>query len=207
MVQPLRVLVTGAARAIGLATVRTLADRGHSVIATARDMSTLDALSGVEAHLLDVTSEASIAGCLAEVGPLDAIVNNAAMAGGGPLEGYPLDRFRQMFETNALGALRLIQAVLPAWRVRGSGVIINVSSVNGQVSSPPGGRIQRLEVRAGSDHGVSSLRSRSLWHPQRDHSAGLHRPRDEAERAPCGAARLSGPLGAVDRNGCQDDRT
>ena len=54
------------------------------------------------------------------------------------MEGYPLDRFRQMFETNTLGALRVIQAVLPAWRKRGSGVIVNVSSVNGRVSSPLG---------------------------------------------------------------------
>ena len=128
-----RVLVTGAARAIGLATVQTLVNRGHSVIATARDISPLASLDGVEAHVLDVTSDASVAQCLAGVGPLDAIVNNAAMAGGGPLDGYPLERFRQMFETNALGALRLIQAVLPAWRERSSGVIVNVSSVNGQV--------------------------------------------------------------------------
>src|SRR4029078_860395 len=45
---------------------------------------------------------------------------------------------RQMFETNTLGALRVIQAVLPAWRKRGSGVIVNVSSGNGRVSSPLG---------------------------------------------------------------------
>ena len=52
------------------------------------------------------------------------------------MEGYPLDRIRQMFETNTLGALRIIQAVLPGWRQRGSGVIVNVSSVGGRVSAP-----------------------------------------------------------------------
>ena len=79
----MRVLVTGAARAIGLATAQTLAARGHSVVATARDISTLQGLAGVEAHVLDVTSDDSVTQCLAAVGPLDAIVNNAALAGAG----------------------------------------------------------------------------------------------------------------------------
>jgi len=134
MSKALRVLITGAARGIGLATAQLLSNRGHSVVAT--DVSALSASEGIQAHVLDVTSDDSVARCLEEVGPLDAIVNNAGISGGGPVEGYPLDRMRQMFETNTLGALRIIQAVLPAWRKRGSGIIVNVSSVNGRVSSP-----------------------------------------------------------------------
>src|SRR3954471_16505402 len=135
MSKALRVLITGAARGIGMATAQLLANRGHWVVAT--DISALSGLEGIRAHVLDVTSDDSVARCLKEVGPLDAIVNNAGITtGGGPVEGYPLDRFRQMFETNTLGALRVIQAVLPAWRKRGWGVIVNVSSVNGRVSSP-----------------------------------------------------------------------
>src|SRR5215217_4282714 len=135
MSKTLKILITGAARGIGMATAQVLANRGHSVVAT--DISALSGLEGIQAHVLDVTSDDSVARCLEEVGPLDAIVNNAGItSGGGPVEGYPLDRFRQMFETNTLGALRIIQAVLPAWRQRGSGVIVNVSSVGGRVSAP-----------------------------------------------------------------------
>ena len=137
MAKALRILITGAARGIGRSTAQVLASRGHSVVAT--DISPLTASEGIQAHVLDVTSDDSVARCLREVGPLDAIVNNAGItSGGGPVEGYPLDRIRQMFETNTLGPLRIIQAVLPAWRERGSGVIVNVSSINGRVASPLG---------------------------------------------------------------------
>jgi NAD(P)-dependent dehydrogenase (short-subunit alcohol dehydrogenase family) len=134
MSQALRVLITGAAGGIGMATAQLLANRGHWVVAT--DVSAPSGLEGIQAHVLDVTSDDSVARCLEEVGPLDAIVNNAAIFGQGPVESYPVDRIRQMFETNTLGALRIIQAVLPGWRQRGSGVIVNVSSVGGRVSAP-----------------------------------------------------------------------
>jgi len=134
MSKALRVLITGAAGAIGMATAQELAGRGHSVVAT--DVSAFSGLERIQTHVLDVTSDDSVARCLKEVGPLDAVVNSAGISGGGPVEDYPLDRIRQMFETNTLGALRIIQAVLPAWRQRGSGVIVNVSSINGRISAP-----------------------------------------------------------------------
>src|SRR5438105_3898810 len=75
----LRILITGAARGIGMATTQVLANRGHSVVAT--DVSALNGLEGIQAHVLDVTSDDSVARCLEEVGPLDAIVNNAGIPG------------------------------------------------------------------------------------------------------------------------------
>jgi NAD(P)-dependent dehydrogenase (short-subunit alcohol dehydrogenase family) len=83
-----------------------------------------------------VTDEGSIRAALERTGELDAIVNNAALHGKGPLETFPLDRIRAMFETNALGALAVLQQVLPAWRDRGHGVVVNISSVEGRVGAP-----------------------------------------------------------------------
>jgi len=132
----MRILITGAARAIGRATADELVARGHHVIATARNPELLSDFAGAAVLPLDVTDDASVTTCLAGAGPLDAIVNNAALDGSGPLEGYPVEQLRRVFETNTIGAFRMIQGVLPAWRERGSGVIVNVSSVQGRVSTP-----------------------------------------------------------------------
>ncbi len=132
----MRILVTGAGRAIGRATVVELAARGHDVVATARNPELLGDLEGVRVHALDVTSDASVAECIAAVGELDAIVNNAAIVGTGPLDDYPLDQMQRVLDTNAVGPLRMVQAVAPGWRARGTGVIVNVSSVQGRVATP-----------------------------------------------------------------------
>ena len=132
----MRILVTGAARAIGRATAVECARRGHEVVATARDPRLLDDLDGAKHLALDVTDTASIRSALDAAGELDAVVNNAALSGAGPMEDFPLDRLRSIIDTNTYGPLRLAQALLPAWRERGSGVLVNVSSVQGRVSSP-----------------------------------------------------------------------
>ena len=133
----MRILITGAARAIGRATAEELIARGHDVVATARDPQLLADLEGGRVHALDVTDDASVAACLDAAGELDAVVNNAAIIGSGPLEDYPIDQFRKVVETNVFGALRMIQGVVPGWRERGTqGVIVNVSSVQGRVATP-----------------------------------------------------------------------
>jgi NAD(P)-dependent dehydrogenase (short-subunit alcohol dehydrogenase family) len=135
----MRVLITGAARAIGAATAAELTDRGHHVVATSRDAELLATVPAAQHVVMDVTDEASIDAALAEAGELDAVVNNAAISGTGPLEVYPLDELRRMLETNTLGALAVIQKVVGSWRTRGSGVIVNVSSVQGRVATPTAG--------------------------------------------------------------------
>ena len=135
----MRVLVTGAGTGIGQATASVLSQRGHEVVATARRIETLDGLDVAQKLALDVTDLESIVACMAAAGPVDALVNNAGMTHAGPLELYSIDLARQCFETNVFGPLRTIQAVLPAMRERGAGVIVNVTSVEGKVAAPLAG--------------------------------------------------------------------
>ena len=132
----MRVLVTGAARAIGRATVEVLAARGHEVVATARHVDLLEGLPAAQILELDVSDDASVHAAVAAAGELDAVVNNAGVPGSGPLETFPLESFRRVLEVNTLGPLRMAQAVAPRWRARGSGVLVNVSSVQGKIGTP-----------------------------------------------------------------------
>jgi NAD(P)-dependent dehydrogenase (short-subunit alcohol dehydrogenase family) len=131
-----RVLVTGAARAIGRATVEVLAGRGHEVVATARNPDLLEGLPAAQVLELDVADTASVEAAIAAAGELDAVVNNAGLPGTGPLETYPIDAFSRVLDVNTVGPLRLAQAVTPSWRARGSGVLVNVSSVQGRIGTP-----------------------------------------------------------------------
>jgi NAD(P)-dependent dehydrogenase (short-subunit alcohol dehydrogenase family) len=132
----MRILVTGAARAIGRATAIECARRGHEVVATARDDRLLDDLDVAKRMVLDVTDLASVRAAVDAAGELDAVVNNAALSGAGPLEDFPMHRLQSIVDTNTYGPLRVVQQLLPSWRERGSGVIVNVSSVQGRVSTP-----------------------------------------------------------------------
>ncbi len=132
----MRILVTGAARAIGRATVVECVRRGHDVIATARDPKLLEDLDAKQCLALDVTDLESVRAALDAAGEIDAVVNNAALSGAGPMESFPLERLQQIIDTNTYGPLQIAQQLIPSWRARGSGVFVNVSSVQGQVATP-----------------------------------------------------------------------
>ena len=103
----IRVLVTGAGRAIGAATCRELTAAGHTVIATARDESLLQDLDVTIRLTLDVTREDSLQRAVERAGDLEAIVNNAALQGTAPSR-------RTRSRSNAI-CLRPILLVLCAW--------------------------------------------------------------------------------------------
>lgn len=134
-----RVLITGCSTGIGRAAAVELTKRGFDVIATARRVATLEDLDVTEKRALDVNDEGSIRALLSEVGEVDVLVNNAGVGIHAPVEKGPIDAFRSVLETNVLGVVRMIQAFAPQMRERKSGVIVNVSSIAGRVSSPLGG--------------------------------------------------------------------
>lgn len=129
----MRVVVTGANRGIGLAIAQRLAARGDEVHGTARqpaEASALAKLPGVTVHGLDVRSDASVAALAKALGPagIDLLVNNAGIAS--PWEA--LDRFDpqlalEVFDTNAVGAVRVTRALLPQLRAA-KGKVFHVSS-------------------------------------------------------------------------------
>ena len=134
-----RVLITGCSTGFGRAAAVELTKRGHEVLATARRPETLDDLDVTQKLRLDVDDDASVADAVSSAGTVDALVNNAGYGIQGAVERVPIDEIRRMFETNVLGAVRMIQAVLPQMRERGSGTIVNVTSLAGLVTGPIGG--------------------------------------------------------------------
>ena len=137
------VLVTGASSGIGAATVRLLAGRGFETIAAARRVERCRELAeevGGRALALDVTDPASVAAMAAEISELDAVVHCA----GGALDlehtaDADLDVWREMYEANVLGVVRVTQALLERLEATGSGHIVVVGSVAGVEVYPGGG--------------------------------------------------------------------
>lgn len=138
-------VITGTSTGIGLETSVHLARNGYRVFAGMRNPDKAGPLREATAGLpvdvvqLDVTSQSSVDAAfeqVAKAGPVDVLVNNAGIGGATPLELVPEDEHRAMFDTNYFGAVRCIQAVLTSMRERGTGCIVNITSITGIFPSP-----------------------------------------------------------------------
>jgi len=154
-------LVTGASSGIGRSTVQLLADRGFRVFGTSRTPATVDLDAAIDILPLDVRSTESVHACVEEVveraGQIDALVNNAGYIVTGAVEEVSVDEAQAQFETNFFGVLRTVSAVLPGMRKRGSGTIVNISSLSGLIPAPP-----FWSVYSASKHALESY-TEHLW--------------------------------------------
>ncbi len=139
------VLITGCSSGIGRALAEEHLKRGDRVVATARNPESLANLVGDEclALGLDVTDGASIERAVADsvgwAGRIDILVNNAGYALVGPMAEIAIGDLRRQFDTNVMGAVEMIQAVVPHMAAAGGGCIVNIGSVSSLLATPFGG--------------------------------------------------------------------
>ena len=149
------VLITGASSGIGRATAELLASRGHRIFGGVRGPTTTRQLAGVELVPLDVREEASVKACVEEVlsraGRIDVLINNAGVNLVGAIEETSIGQAQALFDTNVIGVLRMIQAVLPGMRRQGAGQIVNISSILGLLPAP------FMGVYASTKHAIEGL--------------------------------------------------
>lgn len=132
------ILITGASSGLGDTMAAYLAKQGHIVYGTSRSIEQQP--KPFKTLNMDVTSDESVHKAidqiLKEQGRIDVLVNNAGLAIAGPVESLPLDEVQRVFDTNVMGVLRTIQAVLPSMRSKRSGLIINISSIAAEAGLP-----------------------------------------------------------------------
>lgn len=130
-------LITGTSTGIGLETALYFARRDYRVFAGARNPAAVETHPNIVPIKLHVDQDDSVREAVSRVqdeGPIDVLVNNAGVGMAGAVEYVPLERVRETFETNFYGAVRMMQAVLPAMRARRSGTIVNVTSIMGRLT-------------------------------------------------------------------------
>jgi NAD(P)-dependent dehydrogenase (short-subunit alcohol dehydrogenase family) len=124
------VLITGCSSGYGLATARHFHTMGWTVVATMRQPrpQLLPQSERMRVVALDVTDPDSVSAAVHAAGPINALVNNAGIGVVGAFEATPLATAREVFETNTFGVMAMMQAVIPQFRERQDGVIVNVTS-------------------------------------------------------------------------------
>ena len=135
------ILITGTSSGIGKATAIYFQQKGWNVIATMRSPekdTELKELENVLLEKLDVLDLESINQAIQngieKFGKIDALVNNAGYGAYGPLESFPRENIIKQFNTNVIGLMDVTKAIIPHFRANKDGVIVNISSIGGQMT-------------------------------------------------------------------------
>lgn len=136
----MKIFLTGASSGIGLAIARMLTASGHEVWGTSREPARIPQLARLHPVLLDLSDpnliDQAFAKALSEAGHFDVVVNNAGSGHFGPAEHLPAQEIASQFQILVFGHLQLMQLALNAMRSRGSGLIINVTSLASRLPVP-----------------------------------------------------------------------
>ncbi len=140
----LDVLITGANRGIGLQIARHMSQRGDRVVATARNPDAADELRSLDVRVepLDVTNADQVAELAAALQPgaFDVLLNNAGVGvRGQPLGNLDFDKMLRFFDTNAVGAMRVTEALLPHLRRGKARKVMHLTSLMGSISDNTSG--------------------------------------------------------------------
>lgn len=135
------ILITGASTGIGKATAQFFVEQGWNVVATMRDPEKTGLKDARIISLrLDVTDPQTITRAIdetiAKFGAIDVVVNNAGYGLVGPFENATLEQIRRQYDTNVFGVMHVTRAILPHFRKRRAGIIMNVASMGGRVTFP-----------------------------------------------------------------------
>jgi len=124
------ILITGCSSGFGLEIAGYFLARDWQVIATMRTprSEVLPSSDRLRVLALDVTNPDSIKRAVEAAGPIDALVNNAGFGAASPAEATPMETVRRLFETNTFGTIAMTQELVPQFRERRAGVIVNVTS-------------------------------------------------------------------------------
>ena len=135
------ILITGASSGIGKATAIHFQNKGWNVIATMRNPEKeieLNKLENVQLEKLDVLDlesiHTAIQNGIKKFGKIDALLNNAGYGAYGPLETFPRENIIKQFNTNVIGLMDVTKAIIPHFRANKDGVIVNISSIGGQMT-------------------------------------------------------------------------
>ncbi|WP_179414633.1 SDR family oxidoreductase [Mucilaginibacter sp. E4BP6] len=137
------ILITGASSGFGKSSAKLFAANGWNVIATMRSPEKeeeLTTIANICVLKLDVQDEPTIrkaiADGLARFGSIDVLVNNAGYALRGVFESLTKEQIKRQYDVNVFGLMDVTQAIIPYFRERGSGLIINISSMGGRITIP-----------------------------------------------------------------------
>lgn len=136
-------MITGSSTGIGKATAAWFQAMGWNVAATMRSPekeTELIELENIKCFRLDVLDEVSIANAIGDTiaafGGIDVVVNNAGYGAVGPFEAASVDQIKKQFDTNVFGVMNVTRAILPYFRHKRAGTIINISSAGGRMTWP-----------------------------------------------------------------------